>query len=112
MADSIPQETKDRVFAAARELNYRPNYLARSLRGKRSFSVGVLVPEISEGYAAGVMSGVEGHLVGEGYFYLMASHRSKQELLEEYLRHLEDRSVDGFILIATHLKQAPDAARR
>ena len=107
VADSIPQETKDRVFAAARELQYRPNYLARSLRGKRSFSVGVLVPEISEGYAAGVMSGVEGHLVGEGYFYLMASHRSKPELLEEYLRHLEDRSVDGFILIATHLTKAP-----
>ncbi|MEM7587216.1 MAG: substrate-binding domain-containing protein [Acidobacteriota bacterium] len=107
VADSIPQETKDRVFAAARELNYRPNYLARSLRGKRSFSVGVLVPEISEGYAAGVMSGVEDHLIEAGYFYLMASHRSRANLLAEYLRHLEDRSVEGFILVATHLEEAP-----
>ncbi len=107
VADSIPRETKERVFAAAKELNYRPNYLARSLRGKRSFSVGVLVPEISEGYAAGVMSGVEDHLVREGYFYLMASHRSRQDLLEEYLKHLEDRSVEGFILIAAQLTEAP-----
>ena len=107
VADSIPQETKDRVFAAARELAYRPNYLARSLRGKRSFSVGVLVPEISEGYAAGVINGVESHLAQQGFFYLMASHGSRPELLEEYLRHLEDRSVEGFILIATYLTQAP-----
>ncbi len=107
VADSIPQETKERVFAAAKELKYRPNYLARSLRGKRSFSVGVLVPEISEGYAAGVMSGVEGHLVREGFFYLMASHRSRPDLLEEYLKHLEDRSVEGFILVAAQLTESP-----
>ena len=107
VADSIPDETKERVFAAAKELNYRPNYLARSLRGQRSFSVGVLVPEISEGYAAGVMSGVEDHLVREGFFYLMASHRSKPDLLEEYLKHLEDRSVEGFILLASRLQSAP-----
>lgn len=107
VADSIPQETKDRVLAAARELNYRPNYLARSLRGKRSFSVGVLVPEISEGYAAGVMSGLEDHLIEAGYFYLMASHRSKNDLLDEYLKHLEDRSVEGFILVAAQLEKAP-----
>ncbi|MEM7353290.1 MAG: LacI family DNA-binding transcriptional regulator [Acidobacteriota bacterium] len=107
VADSIPQETKDRVFAAARELDYRPNYLARSLRGKRSFSVGVLVPEISEGYASGVMSGIENHLVEAGYFYLMASHRSRPDLLQEYLRHLEDRSVEGFILVATQVESAP-----
>src|SRR5687768_15471938 len=61
-ADSIPPETQDRVFAAARDLAYQPNYLARSLRSRRSFSVGVLVPEISEPYAAEVMSGIESHL--------------------------------------------------
>lgn len=108
VADSIPQETKDRVFAAARELKYRPHYLARSLRGKRTFSVGVLVPEISEGYAAGVMSGVESHLIHEGYFYLMASHRSRPERVEEYLKHLEDRSVEGFLLVAAQIESVPN----
>ncbi len=107
VADAIPEKTKKRVMEAARELRYRPNQLARSLRGKRSFSIGVLVPEISEGWAAGVMSGVESHLTREGYFYLMASHRSKPDLLEEYLNHLEDRSVDGFILLAAQLDRTP-----
>ena len=107
VANSIPRETQERVFAAVRKLGYRPNYLARSLRGMRSHSVGVLVPEISDGYAAGVMSGVEGHLIHEGYFYLVASHRSQPDLLEDYLNVLEDRSVEGFILVAAKTATAP-----
>ena len=43
-AGSIPQETKDRIFSAARELNYKPNYLARSLRVQRTHTFGVIVP--------------------------------------------------------------------
>ncbi len=106
VAKSIPQETQQRIFEAAATLQYRPNYLARSLRSRRSFSVGVLVPEISEGYAAGVMSGVEGHLLDEGYFYLVASHRSRADLLEEYSALLQDRLVEGFILINTPVERA------
>ena len=106
VAESIPKETQDRIFEAAARLQYRPNYLARSLRSRRSFSVGVLVPEISEGYAAGVMSGVEGHLLDEGYFYLVASHRARSDLLEEYTALLRDRLVEGFILINTPLDHA------
>jgi len=66
VADSIPQETKDRVFAAAHKYHYRPNFVARSLRTQRSFIIGVIVPEVSEGYAAMVMSGIEDHLLREG----------------------------------------------
>ena len=101
VANSIPAETQERVFRAARELNYRPNFMARSLRSQRSYSIGVLVPDISENYAAGVMSGIEAHLLREGFFYLVASHRSKPDLLERYLNLLRDRSVEGFILVAT-----------
>src|SRR5688572_19375258 len=54
-AVSIPQETKDRIFSAARELNYRPNYLARSLRVQRTHTLGVIVPELSDGYSAMVL---------------------------------------------------------
>jgi len=42
--------------------------MARSLRQKRSFTIGVMVPEISEGYSSMVLSGVEDHLFQEGYF--------------------------------------------
>ena len=50
-ARSIPKVTQDRIFAAAEMLNYRPNLFARSLRNRRSQTVGVIVPEVSEGYA-------------------------------------------------------------
>src|SRR5260370_37130846 len=55
-AKSIPQRTQERVRAAARELNYRPNFMAPSLRPHRRLPIRLLLPHITEGYAALVMS--------------------------------------------------------
>jgi LacI family transcriptional regulator len=101
VADSIPKATQERIFAAARELNYRPSFAARWARTARSFTIGVLVPEVSEGYAALVLSGIEGHLLREGYFYFVASHRHLEDLIDEYPRLLMARSVDGIIAVDT-----------
>jgi DNA-binding LacI/PurR family transcriptional regulator len=101
VADSIPQATKERIFAAARKFSYRPNFFARSLRTQRSFTIGVIVPEVSDGYAALVMSGIEDHLLQEGYFYFVASHRHRLDLIDEYPRLLLARSVDGLIAVDT-----------
>lgn len=101
---SIPQETRDRVQAAAKKFDYRPSFYARSLRRKQSFSIGVLVPELSDGYSVLIMNGIEEVLIEEGYFYLTASHRRKADLIEEYPRLLMDRSVEGFIAIDTALQ--------
>jgi len=100
-AKSIPQHTQELIRKAARELNYRPNHLARSLRQQRSYTIGVLVPEISEGYAALVMSGIEDHLLQEGYFYFVVSHRHRADLLEEYPLLLQQRAVEGLIAVDT-----------
>ena len=100
---SIPPETRERVRAAAREFNYQPSLLARSLRKQRSFTVGVLVPELSDGYHTMVMSGIGDHLMREGYFYFSAHHRHKQDMIEEYPRLLLGRGVDGIISIDTAL---------
>lgn len=101
VADSIPQETKDRIFAAVRKYKYRANFFARSLRAKRSFTIGVIVPEVSDGYSASVMSGVEDHLLQEGYFYFVVSHRHRADLIDEYPRLFLERSVDGLIAVDT-----------
>lgn len=100
---SIPAETRERVRAAAREFHYQPSLLARSLRKQRSFTVGVLVPELSDGYHTMVMSGIGDHLMREGYFYFSAHHRHKQDMIEEYPRLLLGRGVDGIISIDTAL---------
>ena len=103
-ADSIPEETKKRVFETSRKLNYRPNYLARSLRVQRSNTIGVIVPELSDGYSAMVLSGVESALSTAEYFYLTASHRHREELLERLPRVLEERQVDGIIAVDTPIR--------
>ena len=106
-AVSIPQETKDRIFKAARELNYRPNYLARSFRVQRTHTLGVIVPELSDGYSAMVLNGVEAVLAKEGYFYLTASHLHRDDLLKENPRLLMERRVEGIIVVDTPIRFEP-----
>ena len=101
LADSIPQDTKDRIFEAARNLNYRPNYIARSLRNQRTHTIGVLIPEMSEGYSAAVLSGVEEKLLQEGYFYFVASHHHRADLIEKNTQFLVARCVEGILAIDT-----------
>ena len=100
-AKSIPQDTRDRVTEAAERLNYRPNYFARSLRQSKSMSVGVLAPDLSEGYFTRVMNGVVQELTAAHYFYFTACHDWKRELIEKYPRMLVERAVDGFLLLNT-----------
>lgn len=101
VAKTISPETRARILEAARKFNYRPNFLARCLRTQRSFTIGVMVPEVSDGYNAAVMSGIEDDLLREGYFYFVASHRFRQDLIDEYTDLFLDRSVDGLIVVNT-----------
>jgi LacI family transcriptional regulator len=103
-ASEIPQKTQDRIFAAAQKLNYRPNHVARTLKKKRSLTVGILAPEISEGYGALLLNALGEYLIGHGYFYFVATHGRRHDLLEEYPRILMERSVEGFIVIDTALE--------
>jgi len=105
-AKVISQGTKDRIRAAAAELKYRPNFFARNLRRQRSFTVGVMVPEISEGYAATVMSGIEERLLDRGYLYFLASHGGHPDLIEEYPELLLERGLEGLILVNTPARAA------
>ena len=101
---SIPHETRERVRAAARKFNYQPSLLARSLRKQRTFTIGVLVPELSDGYHTMVMSGIGDHLMQEGYFYFSAHHRHRADLVEEYPRLFMGRGAEGIIAIDTALE--------
>src|SRR6266481_9076343 len=58
-ARSIPERTKKRILEAAKDLNYRPNYFARSLRLQRTYTIGVIAEEICDSYGSMVISGVE-----------------------------------------------------
>jgi LacI family transcriptional regulator len=106
-AAAIPAATQARIREAALAFNYRPNTLARSLRRRRSLTVGVLVPEISEGYATLVLRGIEDRLLQEGYLYFVASHRHRDDLIAEYTRLFVDRAVEGLISVDTPCPAPP-----
>ncbi|HEX4156018.1 MAG TPA: LacI family DNA-binding transcriptional regulator [Acidobacteriaceae bacterium] len=103
---SIPQTTRDRIKAAAKEMNYQPNLLARSLRSRRTLTIGILVPELGEGYHTQVMSGIGDQLIGAGYFYFTAHHRHQAHLVDEYIRMLIGRGAQGIIAIDTLLEHS------
>jgi LacI family transcriptional regulator len=92
------------VLAAAKKFDYKPNFLARSLRTRQSFSVGVVVPELSEGYFTMVMRGVEEYLMQAGYLHFVVSHQGRADLLAGYPQLLTERAVDGFVLVNTELQ--------
>jgi LacI family transcriptional regulator len=101
----IAEETQQRVLQAAALLGYTANSLARSLRQKRSYTIGVIVSEIAEGYSTAVLGGIEDELLSNGFFYFVVSHRNRDELLNGYPRMLISRSVEGIIAIDTPLTQ-------
>jgi len=104
-AKSIAPSTRERVLAAARKLDYRPNTIARSLRMRQTFSVGVIVPELSEGYFTMVMNGVEKTLMEAGYIYMVLCHQGRPDLISEYPQLMIKRAVDGFLFVNTTLSE-------
>ena len=104
-AHRISTRTQDLVWAAAEAMHYEPNHLARALRRKKTYTMGVMVPEISEGYSASVLSGIEAALLQSGYFYFVVSHHHRADLLRDYPRLLLSRAIEGLIAIDTPLER-------
>jgi LacI family transcriptional regulator len=105
-ARAIPQETKKRIHAAAKELDYRPNFFARTLRNKRTYTIGVIAEEIGDSYGSLVISGIEEYLRETDYFFLTVVHRHNPELLNRYSQLLVQRGVEGFITVDMQLSEA------
>lgn len=106
-ARAIPEHTKQRILEAARELNYRPNYFARSLRLQRTYTIGVIAEQIGDPYGAMVISGIEEHLRESEYFFLTVIHRHDRRVLQNYSQMLVTRGVEGFITVDTSITERP-----
>lgn len=104
-ARSIPEHTKARIIEAAQALNYRPNFFARTLRLKRTYTIGVIAEEIGDAYGALVISGIEEYLRKNNYFFLTVIHRHDPNLLQTYAQMLLTRGVEGFITTDTSLTE-------
>jgi LacI family transcriptional regulator len=99
----VSEETARRVTAAAAKLGYRPNPVARSLRTRRSHTVGVLIPDLNNPLFPPIVRGLEDKLAAAGYVALLGNtdaDASRERLIFEQMRA---RHVDGFVLATATL---------
>ena len=102
-AKHIPKPTRERIIAAARKLDYRPNFFARSLRKRRTFTLGVIAYEIGDGYSSSIIAGIENSARQKDYFFVTGIHRHNRELFERYSRLLLQRGAEGIITVDFNL---------
>jgi LacI family transcriptional regulator len=93
----VSPDTAQRVIAAAEELGYRPNPIARGLKTNRSYTVGVLVPDLTNPLFPPIVRGIEDRLGGAGYTSLIASTDNDPVRERLDVTALRARHVDGFI---------------
>ena len=96
-ARAIPQHTKDRVYQAATELNYRPNHWARSLRTRQTRMVAVMAPGLARPAVAHVVAAAQRSLHQHGYLLVLISSDSEDE--SRLCAHLQQRGIEGVISI-------------
>jgi DNA-binding LacI/PurR family transcriptional regulator len=104
-AKGIPQRTKDRIFAGARELNYRPNLIARVLRKRRTLTIGVICETIGDPYGALVIGGIEAFLRTHQYVFVTMAHHHDSKLVQQYAGMLRARGIEGLITVDTSLEE-------
>jgi len=100
---SIPEPTRERIRAAARKFNYHPSLVARSLRSRRTMTIGILIPALSEPYEGEVLTGIGDYLLENDYFYFIAHHGHRANLIETYPQMLVSRGAEGLILVDTQV---------
>jgi LacI family transcriptional regulator len=103
LARYIPPITKKRIERAAEKLGYRPNQFARSLRSKRSHTVGVMVFDMTDPYCTLVLRGIENTLYQASYLPILTDVHNERSRFERYLEMLLDRRIEGLVVLANWL---------
>ena len=103
LARYIPDTTKGRIQRAAELLGYRPNLFARSLRGRRSHTVGVMVFDMTDPYCTLVLRGIENTLYQSSFLPILTDVHNERSRFERYLEMLLDRRIEGLVVLANWL---------
>ena len=103
----LRSETRDRVAAAARELGFAPNMLARGLLGGRTYTVGVITTDSFGRFSIPVMLGAENALGAGQISVFMCDTRDDPDRERQYLDMLLNRQVDGLIVAGRRIEPRP-----
>jgi LacI family transcriptional regulator len=94
----VNRETREKILAVARKHNYQPNLLARSLVTQRTFTVGIIVPDIDNPFFPALIKGIESTLWGSSYNVILSDTGYDPAKEEASLREFQSRRVDGVIV--------------
>jgi len=93
--DNVDEKTRERIIKKARSMGYTPNRVAKSLVSKRTFTIGVVIPEISHTFFARVVGGIENVTYESDYQLLLTNSAEKAEREKKALETLLAQQVDG-----------------
>jgi LacI family transcriptional regulator len=99
----VREDTARRVLDAAEHLGYRPNPVARSLRTRRSHTIGVLIPDLTNPLFPPIVRGLEDRLAAAGYVALLGNTDADGERERVLFEQMRARHVDGMVLATAHL---------
>ncbi|MBN7811894.1 LacI family DNA-binding transcriptional regulator [Algoriphagus sp. H41] len=94
----ISSETKRKVKAMAEKLNYRPNAIALSLRHSRSFTIGVIIPEVVHFFFSTVISGIEEEAFSRGYNVILTQTNEKLIREKSSIDTMLSNQIDGVLI--------------
>lgn len=94
----ISEETRERVLARIKEVDYRPNIAARSLVTGRTYLVGLVVPSLLHPFFAEIAKAISENLRERGYYLIISSSEEDPELEEQEINHLLERRLDALIV--------------
>ena len=97
---SISEETKEKILKLAKELNYIPNSLARGLSTKKTGTIGIILPDITNPFFASIARAIEDGANSLGYNVIFCNTDNEIEKEVEYIKLLISKIVDGVIFIA------------
>ncbi|CVK16376.1 transcriptional regulator, LacI family [Apibacter mensalis] len=95
----ISKLTAEKIKNAAKELNYRPNSIARSLKAKKTNTIALLVADIANPFASQIARIIEDEISIKGYVILIGSSDENAEKLHQLIDIFLNRQVDGFIIL-------------
>lgn len=103
---NISRATEAKVLKAIKELDYRPSITARSLAGKKSDFIAIIVPDISNPFFSEMVKGAEDFARESGYNIFLGDTEGEVKLEKEYIDAAINRMADGIILVAPRLEDS------
>lgn len=106
----VKQETKDKVLGIVEKYNFQPNALARSLLKKKTGSIGIILPDITNPFFPEVFMGIENKAIDKGYTFFLCNTGGEYSRESEFLSVLMEKQVDGILFLGgrINLVNCPD----